>query len=353
MEFRSGVQERSPSISALQQDLARIDRAIDEQQQRWLQRQRDAEAVFAIVEARLNSLSASLPTGQAPKPVQSSWPEQARQEPAPLALPEGLDEPEAELVNWLERQGTSSAHENLPAVLAQYPALRDAVRVRLRARLASEVVIDAQDWSPMAAELWQGLPGQPPRDPNSGWIEAVPLALRSMLEERWLHLRLQRWCDLHYGDRILAYFQESSAALEKVVFSMIRVESHGTALELYLRLLDEGASFHDLARQFATGDERLSLGVIGPRRLAGLHPDLQAALSRMALGELHEPLRIDDWFVLLRLESRIPAQFDQDTRQQLLQEMLDHDLDAVLTGRQPPFAAHLKAVQPQRLFPES
>ena len=52
MEFRSGVHERSPSISALQQDLARIDRAIAEQQQRWLQRQRDAEAVFATASGK-------------------------------------------------------------------------------------------------------------------------------------------------------------------------------------------------------------------------------------------------------------------------------------------------------------
>ena len=297
--------------------------------------------------ARLNQLQhqlRALPVPEAPAPL----------ERAAAAQPASLEQQEAELVTWLARlePATTTGDQAVPALLERHPTLRAVVRQQLLARLAAEVHIDPADWPALAAELWQGLPGSAPADPHGPWLEELPAALRPPLEERWLQLRLQRWCALAYGAKLETYFQDHADALAQVVFSMIRLDSQGTALELYLRLLDEGAQFNELARRFATGDERTTLGVIGPRRLGSLHPRLRTALGRLALGEVHEPLQIDQWFVLLRLETRLSASLDPGLQQQLLQEMLEQDLAAILAGQTPPHAPQLQTIGPQRLFPQ-
>ena len=298
--------------------------------------------------ARLQDLQHQI---QALPPAEPSPPGGAALQQAPTGQPSSLEHQETELVAWLARLEPVTTDQDMASLLQSHPSLKDVVRQQLLSRLAAEVIIDPADWPAVAAELWQGLPGAPPDDPGSPWLQQLPAAVRPVLEERWLQLRLQRWCALAYGPRLDTYFEGHADGLAQVVFSMIRLNNQGTALELYLRLLDEGAQFNELARRFATGDERVTLGVIGPRRLDSLHPQLRKALNRLALGEVHEPIRIDQWFVLLRLETRLPANLDGHLRQQLLQEMLEQDLAAILAGQTPPHAPQLQTIGPKRLFP--
>lgn len=316
---------------------------------------------YQALATRLEQLQKQIRALPPHQPLVPALPPQVRDDRFPLeradraapgqpALPE---QQEAELVAWLARHepATIMGDQAVPALLERHPSLWAVVRQQLLNRLATEVIIDPIDWPAAAAELWQGLPGEAPAHPHGPWLDELPAALRPVLEERWLQLRLQRWRALAYGHRLETFFEEQAEALAQVVFSMIRLNNQGTALELYLRLLDEGAQFNELARLFATGDERATLGVIGPRRLGSLHPQLRGALSRLALGEVHEPIRIDEWFVLLRLESRQPANLDAPLRQELLEEMLEQDVAAVLAGQTPPHAPQLQTLGPQRLFP--
>lgn len=128
-----------------------------------------------------------------------------------------------------------------------------------------------------------------------------------------------------YGKRVEALFLERRAALEQVVFGLIRLQQLQTAEELYLRLSDDGADFAALARQFSLGQERLSGGLVGPMPIGQLHPRLAAALSALQSGELHPPLALDPHVLLLRLEHREAARLDEQRRAQLLQELAQQE----------------------------
>jgi parvulin-like peptidyl-prolyl isomerase len=260
----------------------------------------------------------------------------------PVAVAGQLSQEEAELLRWIEHKSApAQSGQSLPRQLECHPTLRQVVKECLLARLAEDVHLGSDDWPQLTHELWEGLPGPPPRELTGDWLRTLPTALQPILEKRWTQLRLNHWRELTYGERVERYFLEHANNLEQVVFSMIRVEKQGTALELYLRLLDESAHFNELARQFSAGEERFTLGVIGPRAIGGLHPEIQAAIRHLSVGELHKPLQIDCWFVLVRLESRQPASFDATTRLRLLDTMLDQDLEAVLSGHAPPHGASL------------
>ncbi len=139
--------------------------------------------------------------------------------------------------------------------------------------------------------------------------------------------------EAHYGQQIEAFFLERRAALEQVVFGLIRLQQVGAAEELFLRLSDDGADFGELAQSFSQGQERLSRGVVGPMAVGQLHPRIAAALAQLQPGQLHPPVELDPFMLLLRLEHREPASLNDPTRQQLLQELLERDLASTVEAQ--------------------
>lgn len=139
--------------------------------------------------------------------------------------------------------------------------------------------------------------------------------------------------DQRYGDQLEPFFLERRAALEQVVFSLIRLQQLHAAEELYLRLSDDGADFGELARRFSQGQERLSGGLVGPMPVGQLHPQIAAALARLQPGELHPPVQLEPFLLLLRLEEREPASLTDSLRQQLLNELLEQELSSAVEAQ--------------------
>ena len=125
-------------------------------------------------------------------------------------------------------------------------------------------------------------------------------------------------------------FLERRTALEQVVFSLIRLQQLHAAEELYLRLSDDGADFGELARSFSLGQERLSGGLVGPMPVGQLHPRIAAALGRLQPGQVHPPVDVEPYQLVLRLEHREPASLSDALRQQLLNELLERELGSLV-----------------------
>lgn len=231
------------------------------------------------------------------------------------------------------------ARQPLAELLLQQGILRQLAADQLRRRLCESVEFTADEVPLVISRLFEGLAVEPPAALLPGWIEAMPPMLQGPLRDRWDQIRLQKWMEERYRDRLDAYFLERREDLEQVVYGMIRLRHQGVAEELYLRLLDDEAEFGELARQYSLGDERFTRGLVGPMRISQPHPTIQAVLQKLAIGDLHPPFVVDQWVLLVRMEHRQPAQLNEATMLQLCQELLQQDLDATLD-------AELKALYP-------
>jgi parvulin-like peptidyl-prolyl isomerase len=227
------------------------------------------------------------------------------------------------------------ASQPLAVLLHQNGILRNLARDLLMKRLLDSVQFTATEQVLVLSKLWDGLGEDPPQQLPAGWLEAMAPELQIPMRQRWDQLRLHKWLEVQYGERVETYLLERRTALEQVVFAMIRVWSQGTAEELYLRLIDDGADFAQLAQQFSIGDERLTHGLLGPMPISQPHPRIQAVLQRLTVGDLHPPIQLDQCFLILRLEHRQPASLNEATRQQLLQELFQQDLQATLDSQLP------------------
>ncbi len=124
----------------------------------------------------------------------------------------------------------------------------------------------------------------------------------------------------HKGE---AHFLTRKNQLDKIVYSLLRVKDPYLAKELFLRIDSGEANFSELAAKFSEGPEKQSNGIIGPASLTQGHPGLAERLRVSQPGELMQPFKIEDWWIVARLENYSPASFDEATAESMCHELFD------------------------------
>lgn len=253
---------------------------------------------------------------------------------------------ENELVRWIgDSIHFSSEVQSLPDLMARFPTMKMVVRERLLLRIVADITADPSEHASLVKALWSGLPGVPPDRFDASAIERLPAALRPELENLWAELCVQRWTEKNYSPIVDQVFKSRQPLLDKFLFRMIKVRQLSLAQELFLQLEVDGADFSALALYYSEGEERAIGGLCGPLSLGQLHESVRNTLPSMSIGGHHKPVQVNDWFVLLRLEARVPAVLTDAMRARLMDEMLDEDLEAVLAGARPPHAWRLGSIE--------
>jgi parvulin-like peptidyl-prolyl isomerase len=241
------------------------------------------------------------------------------------------------------------ARQPLAELLLANGILRQRAKELLVQRLRDSVSFSAEEEPVVLSRLWEGMPGPVAPDLEGDWIATQPELMQGPLRDRWNQIRLQKWIENHYLDRLEPYFLERRADLEQVVYGMIRLRNQGAAEELYLRLIDDGADFGTLARTHSLGEERFTRGLVGPMLISQPHPTIRAVLDKLTLGEVHPPFRVDNWVLLVQMEHRQPASLSDATRLQLYNELFQKDLEATLDQSLQTLYPALLAVAPPQV----
>jgi parvulin-like peptidyl-prolyl isomerase len=160
------------------------------------------------------------------------------------------------------------------------------------------------------------------------------LLRRQELEQQLIQpLRLQRFVADRFLPKAEARFLQRKTQLDRVVYSLLRLEDAGLARELYLRINEGESDFAELAARYAEGPERTTRGVVGPVPLMQAHPVLAERLRTATPGVLMEPFRIEKWWLVVRLETYSPATLDEDTAQQMARELFEESVEEAVQLR--------------------
>ena len=146
-------------------------------------------------------------------------------------------------------------------------------------------------------------------------------------------LRLRAFADRQFGAQAESRFLKRKPGLDQVVYSLLRTEDAGLARELCLQIREGEASFADLAAVHADGPERATRGIVGPVPLDQGHPDLVNRLRTAEPGVVLDPFAIESWWILVRLESFVPAVFGPEAAHAMTQEMLEEWLEEQVDQR--------------------
>jgi parvulin-like peptidyl-prolyl isomerase len=148
----------------------------------------------------------------------------------------------------------------------------------------------------------------------------------NVLAER--QIRLQKVCDRDFAHKAETRFLDRKTSLDRVVYSLLRLKDQGLARELYLRIADNEADFAELAQCYSQGPERQTRGIVGPVPLEQAHPDLARRLRSNQSGVLLEPFSVEDWWLVVRVETYSPANFDSSTRDSMALELFNQWVQA-------------------------
>lgn len=136
-------------------------------------------------------------------------------------------------------------------------------------------------------------------------------------------LKIEKFKYQTWNHKLDTYFLKRKRALDRAIYSLIRINNAEIARELYFRIQEREQSFAELARQYSQGPESQVDGIIGPIELGELHPEVAQILAISKPGKLWHPIPVGGWLLIIRLERLIPAQFDAAMRQRLLRELFE------------------------------
>ena len=102
--------------------------------------------------------------------------------------------------------------------------------------------------------------------------------------------------------------------LDRVLYSLIRVESKAFATKLYYEIESGEQDFGSASTQYSQGPEAKTNGIVGPVDLTTPHKEISARLRTAKPGLLIEPFEADNWFLLLRLEYRFESEYNEQTK---------------------------------------
>ncbi len=138
------------------------------------------------------------------------------------------------------------------------------------------------------------------------------------LARKW---KWENWCQNKFKNEIESYYLKKKKELDRITFSLIRLNNGDLARELYLRIKEKESTFNEIAKQFSLGKEKDNGGLIENLNPNLLHPSISKILFSSKEKELHKPLKIDNQYVILRLEKINFTTLNNETKKKLSNDL--------------------------------
>lgn len=207
------------------------------------------------------------------------------------------------------------------ALLQQHGMLQQLAQSQVLLETAQNVELSAEEQQQVRLQLCQQLKLADPAQLETT-AEEKGLDLPGLLVKASRPIQLRKAAHERFGHKVEQHFLHRKSSLDQVVYSLLRVKDPDLANELYLMLASNESNFADLAAHYAEGPERNTRGIVGPVPMNQAHPLLAEKLRSSQPGELCTPIRIEEWSLVVRLESLRPANLDPATEAVMAQELL-------------------------------
>ena len=221
-----------------------------------------------------------------------------------------------------ERTHTIDIPTPLWRQLARFQLLLPLLRQQVIADAVADIQLSSED-STRAQQAWGAHHNLRSAEALTAFLRVQAITEADAIWQAELPLRIQRYCGEHFVHRAEQRFLARKTQLDQVIYSLLRVDDAALARELYLRISEGEADFAELAAQYAKGPEQATRGVVGPVPLTQAHPQLAERLRTSRPGQLLPPFAIENWWLVVRLETLRSASFDEEMQQRMARELFD------------------------------
>jgi parvulin-like peptidyl-prolyl isomerase len=155
------------------------------------------------------------------------------------------------------------------------------------------------------------------------WVRDRGISVESLSELAFREFKIEKFKIVTFSAHLESYFLSHKSELDRAVYSLLRVREPEVAQELFFRLQAREQTFAELASQYSIGPEAQTKGMVGPVELKRIHPNLAKKLLTAKESQICPPIQLGESVGIVRLEKLIPAQLDEATKSQLLNQMFE------------------------------
>ena len=156
------------------------------------------------------------------------------------------------------------------------------------------------------------------------WLEEKRLTFEvweSLLERGLIRQKLR---EALTASKVEQHFVENRLAFDSASISHLIVHDEGVARELRAQIVEDGADFHALARLYSTDEAtRLAGGYAGRIKRTEMEASVEASVFGAQPGKIIGPIKTDEGWQIIKLESLHPATLDENLRETLKSELFD------------------------------
>lgn len=218
--------------------------------------------------------------------------------------------------------------------LAKYGLLDNAIKYRVMSELIEDnVVIEEKIAIKLRDQFIKKL-----RLKNSAalelWLKERNLKDFDLDFIAQINFKWSKYCIEKFKHNLKSIFLKRKDEFDTVLYSLVRITNENLIRELYQQIYEEEFTFMQIASQFSEGPEKRTGGLIGPVPLNNPHPFLAELLRVSNPGQLSPPIKFDKWWILIRLEERQNARFNEKIKEKLAlfegEKLLKKKLDETL-----------------------
>jgi putative peptide maturation system protein len=159
---------------------------------------------------------------------------------------------------------------------------------------------------------------------TESWLAANHLsyeAWEASLEEQALEHKLR---DAMTAQKIEQHFVENRLTFDTATISQLIVKDEGVARELRAQIIEDGADFHALARQFSIDEAtKPASGFVGTVRRTEMEAVIEAAVFGAPPGQVVGPFKADAGWTLIKIEASRRGVLDDATREAIKARLFD------------------------------
>ncbi|NJL22248.1 MAG: cyclic nucleotide-binding domain-containing protein [Leptolyngbyaceae cyanobacterium SM1_3_5] len=150
------------------------------------------------------------------------------------------------------------------------------------------------------------------------WCELKNVTSTYLTNVMIRQMRIEKFKQIRFAPKVESAFLQNKSSFDQVEFSLLQTSDFLLAQELHLQLRDDDMDFAFLAQQYAIDSNS---GKIGPVSLSTLPEPIANQLRAQSIGQVGEPIAIDDIYWIVRLDSRTEASLTDRTRASLIDQM--------------------------------
>tara|TARA_B100001250_G_C19702332_1_gene745337 strand:+ start:344 stop:1075 length:732 start_codon:yes stop_codon:yes gene_type:complete len=163
------------------------------------------------------------------------------------------------------------------------------------------------------------------------------LKSKNISQDEWeyqisIPYKIETYCLHKFSSKAESRFLQRKNELDQITYTIVRVnvKDFSLARELYLRITEDNESMNEIAKIYSTGPEKRTNGSVGPIDASKIHPKLSALLRGCSPGEVKEPILIQDFWMIVRLDSYYDAKLDDKMKSRMSLESFLEDLSQTI-----------------------